>query len=269
MKRRPDKPEVFLYRKSHLYLADLILWYKKKNISLRNLSQKLNISPSLLSLMIHGKRSVSSEHIQNWAGIFEWNEQEINWLLQIIRLETSPVHEKQDALESMAKFKSFKEKSPQEVLIFKYLQKWWNVAIRELSERSDFIEDEKWIQDKLIYKVSLENIRKSLQFLNKHQLLSKYKQFNRMDCQGDVFKVALSHFHEQILSKAIESIYKVDTNKRHLIGHTMLISQNKIPEIKNIIDEAMEKIIKLAAIKDETQEVYHLALMSFPLTEEK
>jgi uncharacterized protein (TIGR02147 family) len=269
MKNRLDKPDIFSYRKPQVYLADLIQWYKTKKISLRNLSKKLNVSPALLSLISSGKRQLTEENVEAWANFFEWNAQEVTWLKKIIALEFATTSEKRDALEGMTRFKSFKEKSSQEVLTYKYLQKWWNVAIREMSDLPDFQEDPDWIQKRLLYKVSIENVRKSLTFLNKNRLLSKYGNFRRLDCQGDVYKLALSSFHEQILNKAVESIYKVSSDKRHILGQTVTISEDQLPELKDILDETLEKIIKLTEKSSGVKEVYHMALIGFPLTEDK
>lgn len=269
MKNRPEKPDIFNYRKPQVYLADLLTWYKSKKMSLRNVSKKLNVSPALLSLISKGKRQLTEENIEAWASFFEWNPQEITWLKKIIDLEFASTSEKRAALEGMTRFKTFKEKSSQEVLTYKYLQKWWNVAIREMSDLEDFQEDPDWIQHRLLYKVSTLNIKKSLLFLNKYKLLAKYGNFRRLDCQGDVYKLALSSFHEQILNKAVESIYKVGSDKRHILGQTISISQDQLPDLKDILDEALERIVKLTEKSTNSKEVYHMALIGFPLTEEK
>lgn len=270
MNKRSDKPDIYQYRQPQVYLADLISWYKdKKKVSLRSLSQKLNVSPALLSLISSGKRQITEENIELWAPFFEWSTQDKAWLKKIIQLEFAATDEKRKALEGMTRFKSFKENSPQEIMMFKYLQKWWNVAIRELSDRSDFQEDEKWIQERLLFKVSIEEIRKSLKFLNKHKLLAKYGDFQRLDCQGDVFKLALSSFHEQILHKGVESIYKVGSDDRHILGHTLSLSKDQLPELKEILDETLKKINQLTEKSGKTKEVYHVALLGFPLTEKK
>jgi uncharacterized protein (TIGR02147 family) len=201
--------------------------------------------------------------------VLEWSSHEVNWLKKMIQLEYATTEEKREALKSMTKYRSFTETSPQEVLTFKYLQKWWNVAIREMSALPDFQEEEKWIQQRLLFRVSVNDIRKSLKFLNKHKLLSKYEGFRRLDCQGDIYKLSLSGFHEQILNKAVESIYKVNADERHILGHTLVLSKEQLPELKNILDETLSKITKLAEKADNSKEVYHVALLGYPLTEEK
>ena len=269
MKNRPDKPNIFNYRQPQVYLADLINWYKSQNISLRNLAKKLQVSPSLLSLIAKGKRHLTEENVDIWAPYFEWTLQEVTWLKKIILLETASTEEKREAMKSMSRFKTFKEESSQEVLTFKYLQKWWNVAIREMSDLPDFNENEYWIQERLLFKVSLTDIRKSLNFLNKHKLLAKYGNFRRLDCQGDIYRLSLSTFHQQILTKAVESIYKVNSDGRHILGHTLIVSKDQLNEVKDILDETLEKIAKLAEKADKKKEVFHVALLGFPLTEEQ
>lgn len=266
MKKRSDKPNVFNYRQSQEYLAALLLWYKEQGISMRNLAKKLNVSPALLSLITKNKRPLTEENIDIWAKTFGWNSQEVTWLKQLVLLGHSPVEKKQEALENLSRFQVYQKNSSQEVLTFKYLKRWWNVAIREMSELPEFKEEENWIQEKLLFKVPLPEIRKSLNFLNKHQLLGKYGEFRTLDCQGDVYKLSLSSFHEQILSKAVESIYKVPSDNRYILGQTMVISSDKFPEAKAILKEAMDKIMQLHEPVNKSGEVYHFSFLGFPLT---
>lgn len=269
MNSRPEKPQVTDYRDPHVYLADLLQWHKSKKISLRSIAGKLNVSPALLSLITKGKRQMTEENIDVWSHYFEWSAHDVAWLKKMILLGSASTEEKREAMKGMTRFKSFNETSSQEVLTFKYLQRWWNVAIREMSHLPDFQEEEGWIQKRLLYKVSLNEIRKSLLFLNKHKLLAKYGSFRRIDCQGDIYKLSLSTFHEQILEKAAESIYAVGSEKRHILGHTISLSKDKIPQLKNILDETLERISKLAETDENNKEVYHIALLGFPLTEEQ
>jgi len=269
MKNGQDKPDIFSYQKSHVYLADLFTWFKTKKISLRNLALKLNVSPALLSLIAKGKRQMTEENVDVWAPVMKWNDQEVSYLKQLIIFEFSSPKNKKAALENLTKFKSYQENSSQEVLTFKYLKKWWNLAIREMSSLPDFEEDEAWIQRRLLYTVSLTDIRKSLTFLNKHRLLAKYGEFRRLDCQGNVYKLSLSDFHKQILEKAVESIYKVSSDERHILGHTMVLSKDKLPELKSILDETLEKITKLSDENLTDAEIFHVSLLGFPLTENK
>jgi uncharacterized protein (TIGR02147 family) len=172
-------------------------------------------------------------------------------------------------MENLSRFKSYNENYPQEVLTFKYLKKWWNVAIREMSELPGFQEDGEWIQQKLLFSVSINEIRKSLKFLNKHKLLARYGSLRRLNCQGDVYKLSLSEFHAQILDKAVESIYKVSSEERYILGQTLAIDSKKFPEAKAILEEALEKIVKLGDLEKNPSDVYQFSFIGFPLTRMK
>jgi len=264
-----DKPDLCKYRQSSVYLADLISWYKDQDCSMRSLAKKLNVSPALLSLVTNGKRALTEENIDVWAPVFKWNAQEVSWLKQLILIEHSSVGQKKTAMENLSRFKSYNENYPQEVLTFKYLKKWWNVAIREMSELPGFQEDGEWIQQKLLFSVSINEIRKSLKFLNKHKLLARYGSLRRLNCQGDVYKLSLSEFHAQILDKAVESIYKVSSEERYILGQTLAIDSKKFPEAKAILEEALEKIVKLGDLEKNPSDVYQFSFIGFPLTRMK
>jgi len=266
MKKRPDKPIVFDYRQSKTYLASLLAWYKENGTSLRSLAKRLNVSPALLSLIAKGKRPLTIENVDIWAQTFNWNAQEVSWIKQLVQIEHSSVDGKQQAVESLSRFQVYRQESYEEVLTFKYLRKWWNVAIREMSELPVFQENEEWIQKRLLFKVSLVEIRKSLQFLNKHKLLAKYGKLRHINCQGEIYKLSLSTFHDQMLSKAVESIYKVPTADRQILGHTMVLSADDFSEAKKILEDALERISNLHNHQKDNADVYHFSFLGFPLT---
>jgi uncharacterized protein (TIGR02147 family) len=267
--KRTNRPDIFSYRESVKYISDLVLWYKANHISLRQLSQRLNISPTLLSFITKGKRPLTVENIDLWAPVIGWDTQEVNWLKRLVQLDFSTVDEQKEAIKNLSRFKIYQDESSDEVFTFNYLEKWWNVAIREMSDLADFEEDPEWIQKRLLYKVSLGEIRKSLIFLNKHQMLYKYEENRRLDCQGNVFKLSLSSFHQQILEKAVESIHTVPSAERQILGQTLSLSKDQLPEIKKILNATLEKLIKLSQKDTDEKEVFHIELVAFPLTSKK
>lgn len=269
MINRPEKPNMYSYRKVEVYLADLLSWYKVQGQSMRNLAKKLNISVALLSLMAKGKRSFTEENVDVFALFFSWNPQEVSWLKQLILLNNPNVEKKHLAMQSLSRFHEFKDESAKEILTYKYLKKWWNIAIREMSEIPGFQDDAIWIQERLLYKVSLTEIKKSLAFLHKHKLLASYGAFRRLDCQAEIYKLSLSAFHAQMLEKAVESIHRVSAKDRYILGHTMAIEASKFPEARQILEAALEKIALLSEISSVLDDVYHFSFLGFPLTSTK
>ncbi len=260
---------MFTYRSSHVYLADLINWYKEEGVSMRNLARKLSVSPSLLCLIIKGKRLLTPINVDLWSPVFGWNSQETSWLKHLVDFETQDPEGKEKAFKGLIKFQNYQENSQENVMTFRYLKKWWNVAIREMSELSDFNEDPQWISERLIFKVPLPEIRKSLTFLNKHKLLAKHGKLRSLNCDGEVYKLSLSGFHDQMLGKAVESIYKLPSEERYILGHTLSIPSDKFDEAKMVLEEALSKISALRNEGKKSEDVYHFSFLGFPLTKEK
>jgi uncharacterized protein (TIGR02147 family) len=269
MKKRSARPVMFTYRSSHVYLADLINWYKEEGVSMRNLARKLSVSPSLLCLIIKGQRLLTPENVDLWSPVLGWNSQETSWLKNLVDFETQGPEGKEKAFKALMKFQDYQERSPENVVTFRYLKKWWNVAIREMSELQDFVEDPGWISERLVFKVPLNEIRKSLVFLNKHGLLAKHGKLRSLNCDGEVYKLSLSGFHDQMLGKAVESIYKIPSEERYILGHTMSIPTEKFDEAKMVLEEALAKISALREDGKNSEDVYHFSFLGFPLTKEK
>ena len=233
---------------------------------MRKLSIKLNVSVTLLSLIVKGERALTEENVDLWAPIFAWSNQEISWIKQIILLESSDLDKRHIAIKNLSRFKDFKQESHKEVLTYKYLKKWWNVAIREMSHLPDFQMDEAWIQKKLLFDVSLIDIRKSLTFLQKHKLLANQGDFRQLDCQADIYKLSLSTFHSQMLQKAVESIHKVSSEKRYILGHTMCLNESNFEKARLILQNALLEITQLNQNSIQENDVYHFGFIGFPLT---
>lgn len=268
MKTRSARPDMFTYRSSHVYLADLINWYKEAGVSMRSLAKKLSVSPTLLCLLAKGKRPLTLENVGAWASDLSWNPQEVSWLKHLIQFEHADPESKEKAFNNLIRFQEYQQNSTQDVVTFRYLKKWWNVAIREMSELTEFVEDPEWISERLIFKVPLPEIRKSLAFLNKHGLLAKDGKLRSLNCDGKVNKLSLSGFHDQMLGKAVESIYKIASEERYILGHTMTIHPSKFQEAKVILEEALTKISSLHEDRKASEAVYHFSLLGFPLTKE-
>lgn len=268
--RNRARPIPYDYKNYQEYLADLIAWYKKNNTSLRALAIRLAVSPSLLSSVVNGKRSLTSEHIEKWASVFEWDENEKSFLQKCIHFQNHPEREvKAEAFKKMTRFKKYQERSSRELVTWNYLEKWWNVVLREMSHLSDFKMDIDWIRQRMLYPVSKEDIRKSLEFLSEKKLLANQGEFLRLECHGGVYKLSLAQFHAQMLEKVVQAIYKSPSDERHVLGHTFKFSKKKLGKIKMILDRALEEIAELEVGNEKDVEVYHIALTAIPLTKRK
>ncbi|MBY0516346.1 MAG: TIGR02147 family protein [Bacteriovoracaceae bacterium] len=268
--KRAAKPSPYDFKDYREYLAALISWYKIKGISMRGIASKLDVSVALVSSIIQGRRNLTAEQLHSWSSYFEWNVSEISFLEKLLHFQNGEDRDQKElAFRKIVKFKKYKERSTQEVVTWRYLEKWYVVVIREMSAMKDFVENPDWIRKKLKYPVAIEEIRKALSFLIENKLLARQGDFLHLDCHGGVYKLALASFHNQMLERASDSIYKTQTEERHILGHTFRISRKKMSALKKIMDRALDEISQLGEDVGSEGEVYHVALTAAPMTKKE
>lgn len=270
------RPDIFVYLEYRAFLRDYMSYLKSTSneFSLRTLAKQIQISQAFLSMALNGQRNLSAETLAEIAKQLHLDESETSYLewLRVIGDAGSP-DEVVQCLKKIQRFKGFRDANSQEIETFEYLTHWQNVAIREMAGLADFQPDPKWIQSRLKVKVSLNEIRDSLEFLERHGFLERDEQnrikrpLKRIAGKTGVMKPALTKFHKDMLQQAVESLQTTPTEERNISGHTSVVPRSKIAEAKAILSEAREKISALS-VEDVTDdsEVYHFSFIAFPLT---
>ena len=263
---------LFQYHDYRKFLSDYI---KEGKTSLRKLSKDIKISPSYLSMIISGSRNINEDNINQLAQKLKFNEQQHTYFKGLVELSDSKdIQKRKLAYKKMRRFKKYQERNPHEIETYHYLEKWYYVAIREMTFLKDFKPDPKWIQNKLQKRVSIRAIKEALEFLKEKGFIQiKNKKVSspnkQLECVGGIYKLSLSTFHNQMLSLAHESIYGVDSQKRNIVGHTLALSESQFEQVKEIMSEALEKIKDIDNKKETNEQIYHISLLSFPLTKEE
>ena len=274
--KKSKKPIVFNYHDYRIYLQDVLSHLKTKKISARNLAKEIGISHGYLSLVIKNQRNLSEKVLKKLAPFLELNEQETKYLVNLMILSDSgKPEEKNTAFKKIKNLSKYKENFSQELGTYKYLENWLYVAIRELANSDEFKADAAWIKEKLPTSVRSAEINKSLDFLFDNGFLSKNKKGKvkvtekDIRCIGGVFQLSLGNFHRTMLEKAQEALTLYDKHQRKQIGYTMAIAQSDFDAVKNIIEEAKEKIRALEnKSKKNPDTVYHVNFSAFPLAGE-
>ncbi len=269
------KPKIYKYNDIIVFLNDVLVFFKDKDKkSLRDLSTELKIANGLLSMILNRKRNLTEELLLKLLEKFSYNKNEVQFAenLRIISFSQNYQNRKM-AIAKINKLKSYRDFNKNEFENYKYLSNWYYVAIKEMSDLKDFNEDVEWIQKRLAYSVNQKQIDEALTFLKQNEILvyknKKLVAANKdMNCEEGIFKLTLSGFHKQILGLAADAIDTIERDHRRILGHTLTVNENQISEIHNILQEAFEKIkkINLANPEKASQEVYHVELVSIPIT---
>lgn len=266
--KQATRPTPFDFKDYREYLVAYFSWLKRThNMSMRKLAGRLGVSVALLSSIVNGRRNLTGASVRAWSEVLGWSEQEISFLEKQLHFQDEPDRRpKTQAFKEILRFKRYKERNVTEVVAWSYLANWWTPVIREMSGLVEFQENPQWIRGRLRFPIALEEIRKCLAFLRDNNLLARQGDFRRIECHGGVYKLALAQFHGQILERAADSIYKAQSEERHILGHTYRLHPKKMGKLKLILDRALEEISALESPADVEGEVYHVALTAVPMT---
>ncbi len=267
------KPDIYNYHDYKEFIKDCMEYVKVEyGLSQKKVADTSNVSAALLSMILSGERTISEEVIDKLSYVFKLTTSEKNFLKHLrVLADSNSLDDRKNAVKSMAGFKKYKGKNDDEVINYSYLSKWYNVAIRELTECKEFKNDPDWIFERLQFKVSKKKIRESLKFLIDNEFLKineagDLTQTERsLVCNKEIYRLGLTEAHKQMFELATESIKNVPREKRWLIGKALPVSAEQFDQIVKILNEAFDKIENIKNEKSKNDSVYQISIAAFPL----
>ncbi len=265
--------DIFSYHDYREFLRDWFSYGREnQSRSIRDVAEACDISVGYLPMVLSNRRNLTEKSLLKLQIVLKLKQEELQYIKALLILSDSASNiERLNAFEEIKKLRSFKKKSSKELEVYKYLSNWLHVTIREMSMRRDFDPDPNWIRSRLVVKVPIRDIEVSLRFLIDQGFLvrgsdGRYVAANKqLDCFSGVYKLSLGEFHKQMFELAASSIDLTPRDQRNLLGHTLLIPENKIGELKSILDETLKKIEALESEFKEAGPVYHVILSTFPV----
>ena len=172
-----------------------------------------------------------------------------------------------------------KELSPTQA---RYFDQWYNPVIREMTGLPDFEGSAPWIQERLVFPLRLDEIRKSLEILELLGLIKKDPQTGsfikvaRVDTGANVDSVALVRYHQTMIDAGREAITRTHEDSREIEALTVSVPLSAVAEIKAKIAALTQEILALesfhamhADAKKAPMEVFQLNVQLFPFTSKK
>lgn len=272
MNWRPDIFEYLSYRKFMLeyYRAAKI---HLKRFSHRFFSQQAGFSSSnFLKMVMDGDRNLSPESAVRVAQAMGLSAAETRFFILLVDFEqTSDPDERARLMESIAATRRFLEAKPIDGMLYEYLTNWYNLAIRELAGRKDFIDDPDWIARQLRPNISSNKARKSLELLLELGLLERdgdviSRGEPSLDAGHEVQGVGVRQFHRQMLSRAEASIDDVPASERDISAITVCVRSDSVQDLKAKLRDFRERFMASCDEQDDPDVVYQLNLQLFPLS---
>ena len=271
---KAQRPDIFSYDNHLALLKDWVAYMKatQSKFSLRFLAKQAALATGYLPMVFKGTRPLSANALAKIMPHLGMTSAEQSFLDCLWVLGTTTSHESRvAALERMKRFSQFRSNNETETAAYQYLSHWYYVAIREMATTPGFCDDPEWIQERLRFQVTLKETKDALDFLFKNNYLEKTPDgsikapTDVLNCSGGIYRVGLVHFHREIMRLASDSIDKVPSEERNIMGHTCALSAENFEKARAIAEEAIQKIRDLGA-NQTGDSVYHLEVALFPLT---
>lgn len=231
---------------------------KDKNplFSLRAFARQLKISPAQLSLLINGKKKLSSKLAQHLIEQLNLNTSEALDLIDHI----NPIKQKLKSPKTELQILSEEE--------FNLISDWVHFAILELAGLKRNKASSRWIASEL----SIDPTRAlgALQRLQRLGLLKvvdgrMQKTTKPVTTSSEIPSYAIRSFHKQNLDLAKEKIDSIPVELREFTSITTTVNLKNLKRIKRLINEFKHRMSEELEEGSAT-EVYTLAIQLFPLS---
>ena len=225
--------------------------------SLRAFARYLEIEPSALSKLLHGKRAFSTNTIQR--------------LGRRLGLDTAD-------LERMSSQREKKLPRPDdyETLAldhFRIISDWYHYAILELTRTKGFKADTKGVAR--VLGISVPEVNTAVERLVRLGMLEITPEGTWIDRAefvttiGHAFtNVGFRNLQRQILAKAIHALDEIPLERRHQSSMTMAIDSSRLPEAVERIKKFRRDLCKYLEAGENVDSVYNLTISLYPLTTE-
>ena len=269
------KVSVFNYQSSRQFLLDSVTSLQRENAkySLRYLAGRMDISHTLLVMLLQGKRGLRVKHAALVAKGLRLSSSERMYLQALIQLENArDIEEKQLCQMWLSELHP---SSPQKTKVldeFEVFSNWIHMTLLSLSEVKDFNPDPAVIAKRLGRQVTSQEVRSAIARLKELNLITMddeggfvptYKEITTAD---DVVNQATRHYHKQVMDLAKEAIEFQDVSRREYQSFSLSLPLSKLKLAKEMIRKFRSQLIK-AMESEVSDEVYQMNIQFFQLTE--
>lgn len=272
-----DKPNLYAYQDYRSYLNDAFAYLKATSsaFSFRFFSRASGIpSPGFIKLVLDGKRSIAADNVLKFAKGLKLNREESEYFESLVYFnQVEDAEQKKHYFDRMIRIRRHKNVRLLEADQFEYWSNWYCPAIREMILLPHFKEDPSWIADNLIPKITPAQARRTLELLERLSLVERGPEGRlvlrdaSISSGAEVFSLAVTNYHKQMVGAALESIEGVRGKERDVSSVTIAVDPAQMDALKKEVGEFRRRLLALTADPGQRSErVYQLNVQLFPLT---
>lgn len=282
--RRPDPTKISIniyeYWDFKKYLKDLVKEFKKRRsgFNLRDFAKKAGLkTPGLLKMVYDGKRRLTNETREAFAGAFELKGREKLYFETLVNYnqETDP-DTKKEHFETLIDLRPRSQKFVKEKKYLRYLTHDYYVTIREMILLDDFKENYDWMAERCTPPITATEAKEAVETLIDIELLTRDESgrlkhtesfIKTQDYHTQVMQAY--HFHDAVLKKARLSLGYLEQHNRNFQSLTLTLPKGMQDEVITKYNQFRDWIVDRANEIGTCDEVFHVNFQLFPATLKK
>jgi uncharacterized protein (TIGR02147 family) len=234
-------------------------------------------SPSFLKLVMENRKNLTKPSVLKIARGLRMRKKPAQYFEDLVFFNQAASLE--DKSYFLDRINEYRRKNRPEKLLpreYDYLAQWYHCVIREMIDLAGFREDPRWIAEKLLYTVKIEDITGSLKFLEEKgfigrdesgRLVKKDKTIATGDIgQQEMLTTIVRAFHRKMISFAEESIRKQPKAVRNTSDTTLSLSAASYEIAIKRIEQLRMELLEIAKSDDNADRIYQLNINLFPFT---
>lgn len=271
-----EAPTLLDFLDHRQYLAAWFAWKKSVNprFSHRLFARMTNqSSPSLLGQVIQGKRNLTAETTEAYVKALKLDREEAEYFRLLVKLDAARTVPERTALWTrIASTRRFQAARSLDAESYRYLTKWYFVAVRELSLCRGFRADPHWIAKRLRPRVTVRQAREAVELLQTLGMLQPDEAGDLVAAETtvttphEVADLAASAYHREMQTLSTAAMDRFEPEARHVSGLTVAVPAELVPQLKRELTQFQERVLELCDSADESDHVYQLCMQLFPLS---
>jgi uncharacterized protein (TIGR02147 family) len=249
------------------------VWNEKKKInssfSMRSFARFIDCSPSVLSLILNGKRTLTTAKAMDFSQKLRLSPLRNDEFMKAVTKD-----EYYRLNETERKSRSLKEELDYEKIQldqFKVINDWYHFGILNLCLLENFTNSNSWIADSL--GITMIEAGEAINRLTRLGLLkeengSLIRTEKSLEASSEIPSSAIRSFHKQNIKRAEASIEEVEIDRRDISSIMMPVDRTKLKEAKKMIRNFRLELSSFLKSGENKDQVYSLNIQLFPQSRE-
>ena len=269
---------VFSYIDYREFLSDRISALKegRRGFTYRNIAELLGLkSAGHITQILKGRASITDSLLPKVLKVFEINSRERDYFTLLVRYAQAPsMNEKRELLKKISSSsdkKSIKINREQ----YKFYQKWYYAAIRDILDIVPFKGDFKELAQMVEPAISTQEARETISTLEKLEIIQKseagiYNVTSKIITSEPTpeTRVILSGYADEMIGKASYALNSMEPSERTISWAGFSVSDDGFRLIQDEIREFRERVMNIVEEDKAASRVYHMNIHCFPISKD-